>query len=164
MTYRIEFNPTEDHFRAMQRMGTAQKRSSYPLVVERGLGSLFASEEAERFIEAMGTSPAGHVTHIALLENPSITIKHFSLCDNWVLHQRFGEVASRIRQPSPHPGKPIRSPRRPANPSPMSVGSRVKHTLLDGGESRSTVKKAGNGALLIQRGARSTRSRAGIAT
>ena len=54
MTYRIEFNPTEDHFRTMQRMGTAKKRSDYPLVVERGLRS---PEEAERFIKDMGTSP-----------------------------------------------------------------------------------------------------------
>lgn len=54
MTYAVIFNPTEEHYNAMRSMGTALKRSSYPLVAQSGLRS---REEAERFIEAIGTSP-----------------------------------------------------------------------------------------------------------
>ncbi len=43
----------------------------------------------------------------------------------------------------PYPGKPIRSPGRPAAPSQRRPAATVKRTLPDGGEDRSTLTKAG---------------------
>ena len=67
MVYKVEFDPTEEHYDAMKKLGRAEKRSKYPIVA----GENFRSpEEAERFIESMGTMPGWSRKSYRIIKEP----------------------------------------------------------------------------------------------
>ena len=58
-------------------------------------------------------------------------------------HRLFGEVTSRTRHPRPYASKPVHSSAAPGTLHRRRHRSRVKRTLLDGGEDRRTLSRPG---------------------
>jgi len=50
MIYTVIFNPTNKHYKSMQKFGTVLERSKYPVVARSGFQS---PEEAEKYIRSM---------------------------------------------------------------------------------------------------------------
>jgi hypothetical protein len=49
MVYTVIFNPTKEHYKALQKLGHALERSEYPVVSRSGFRS---PEEAESYIQS----------------------------------------------------------------------------------------------------------------
>jgi len=49
MVYTVIFNPTREHYKALQRLGSALDRDAYPVVSRSGFRS---AEEAESYIQS----------------------------------------------------------------------------------------------------------------
>jgi hypothetical protein len=49
MVYTVFFNPTKEHYKALQKLGSALARSDYPVVSRSGFRS---PEEAESYIQS----------------------------------------------------------------------------------------------------------------
>jgi hypothetical protein len=49
MVYTVFFNPTKEHYKALQKLGSALARSEYPVVSRSGFRS---PEEAESYIQS----------------------------------------------------------------------------------------------------------------
>jgi hypothetical protein len=70
MTYTVIFNPTKEHYQALQRFGSALDRSEYPVVSRSG----FQSSRKPKTISSHSTCQAGQGNHSVSCKAPALTL------------------------------------------------------------------------------------------